>query len=173
VSFSHNFETRPGLAGRPGAGTGAGWRKNRKRKNLVWPGRLNRRPGKTRLQTRWLLIFFVFFTKTTSFWFKKKLTRPTRSKPGTRALDRAGHRCKPIDFFFIIFLLKQCRFDLKKELTRPTRWPDYNQESEPWTGPGLKTMILVVEKKKKFENNLENSESRWHFSSLMSSGDFI
>jgi hypothetical protein len=38
----HSFETRPGLAGkpgtsRPGAGTGPGWRKNRGRKNQCDP----------------------------------------------------------------------------------------------------------------------------------------
>jgi hypothetical protein len=53
----HSFETRPGPAGRPGAGTGSGWRKNKGRKNPAWPGW----PGKTRLQTRWLLFFFLFF----------------------------------------------------------------------------------------------------------------
>jgi hypothetical protein len=37
-------------------------------------------------------LIFVFFTKTTSFWFKKKLTQATPSKPGTRALNQAGHQ---------------------------------------------------------------------------------
>jgi hypothetical protein len=70
----HSIVLKPGPArrvdpgpGRPGAGTGPGWRKNRGRKNPVWPGGSTRWPGKTRWQTRWLLFFF--FTKTTSFWF--------------------------------------------------------------------------------------------------------
>jgi hypothetical protein len=52
----------------------------------TWLTRQN--PVKNPVATRWLL-FFVF-TKTTLFWFKKKLTRVTRPKPGTPALDRAG-----------------------------------------------------------------------------------
>jgi len=48
--------------------------------------------SKTRLRS---VDFFFFFTKTTSFWFKKKRIDSgdpvTRSKPRTRALDRAGH----------------------------------------------------------------------------------
>jgi hypothetical protein len=49
------------------------------------PARLGQKPGCNRLT-------FVFFTKTTSFWFKKidPSDPVTRSKPGTRALDRAG-----------------------------------------------------------------------------------
>jgi hypothetical protein len=47
------------------------------------------------LQTCWLLFFFCFI-KTTSFWFKKKKTNPanqvTRSRLGTRVLDRADHQ---------------------------------------------------------------------------------
>jgi len=33
VYLYHSFETRPGLVGRPGARTGLGLRKNRKRQN--------------------------------------------------------------------------------------------------------------------------------------------
>ena len=62
------------------------------------PGRVEEKTGKktwcdlvdpaTRSKT--LLTFVFFFTKITLFWFKKKeLTRATRSKPGTRVLDRA------------------------------------------------------------------------------------
>jgi len=47
---SHNFETRPGLAGRPGAGTRPGWKKNRKRKNLA--------TRQNSVGTRWLLFFY-------------------------------------------------------------------------------------------------------------------
>jgi hypothetical protein len=42
-----------------------------------------------------------------------------------------------------VFLLKRRRFDLKK-LTRATRWPGQNPEPGPWTGPGLKTMHIIV-----------------------------
>jgi hypothetical protein len=38
----------------------------------------------------------------------------------------------------------------------------------------VKTMLLVPGKgEEKSENNLEGSESTWHFSSLMSSRDFL
>jgi len=83
----------PGL-GRPGAGTGPGWRKNGGRKNPAWPSK-----------TGCKLVdfcFFCFFTKTTSFWF------------------------------------------FKKKLTRPTQWPGQNPKPGPWTGPGLKTMGMVI-----------------------------
>jgi len=69
---------KPGLTwrvdlgrGQPGAGTEPGWRKNRGRKNSVWLGKTRSKPGCNPLT--------FFFTKTTSFWFKKKeLTRATR-----------------------------------------------------------------------------------------------
>ena len=59
----HSFETwwvnlGPGWSR---AETGLGWRKNRKRKNPMWPGQ---KPGCNPL--------IFFFTKTMSFWFKKK-----------------------------------------------------------------------------------------------------
>jgi hypothetical protein len=108
MGFKHSFETRPRPAGRPGARTGPGWRKNRVGKNPV-------RPGCNPLT-------LVFFTKTTSFWFKKiDPTDPvTRSKPGTRALDRDGSEnygfkvlkmtchLEPnyhLDFFFLLDLI--------------------------------------------------------------------
>ena len=65
---------RPG--GQSRAGTGPGWRKNRERKNPVW---LNGLPGKTRLQTYWLLSFLFFLLKRRRFDLKKKeLTQPIR-----------------------------------------------------------------------------------------------
>jgi len=55
--------------GRSGAGTGPGWRKNRGRKNPAWP----RWPGElTRSKAQMQPVDFCFFTKTMSFWFKKK-----------------------------------------------------------------------------------------------------
>ena len=72
--------------GRPGAGTGPGWLKNRISHDPAgWP-------GKTRLQP--VDFCFCFFTKTTPFWifFKIEIDPVTRSKPGTRALDWAGFK---------------------------------------------------------------------------------
>jgi len=100
-SLNHSFETWAGLAGwpgRPGTGTGPGLRKNWERQNLGWPGDA----VKNSVATCWLFFLLKrhrfdlkkrnwpgdpvktrhpalgqgFFTKTTSFWFKKKkLTR--------------------------------------------------------------------------------------------------
>jgi hypothetical protein len=68
----HSFKIRS--AGRPGARAGSGWRKNRGRKNPMWPGDLVKNHGCNPLT------FVLFFTKTMLFWFKKKkeLTRATR-----------------------------------------------------------------------------------------------
>ena len=61
--------------GRPGTRTGPGWKKNKGRKNSVWPGW----PGElTRQDPVVNPLTFVFFIKTTLFWFKKKLIQPTR-----------------------------------------------------------------------------------------------
>jgi hypothetical protein len=74
--------------GRSGAGTGPGWKKNRVRKNLVWP-------SKTRSKT-WLqpVDFCFFLLKRRRFDFFKKRIDPTdpvtRLKPETQALNRAG-----------------------------------------------------------------------------------
>jgi len=57
--------------GRPGAGTGPGWRNNRGRKNPVWPSWPDN-PIKNPVKT----IDFCFFTKTTSFWFFFKKNWP-------------------------------------------------------------------------------------------------
>jgi len=67
LTKSHSFETRPGPAGRPGAGTGPGWRKNGGRKNPVWPGwpdgstRWPGWPGKTRSRPGDKPVDFCFF----------------------------------------------------------------------------------------------------------------
>ena len=87
--------------GRPGAGTRPSWRKNRGRKNLVWPGW----PGGLTQQPGWpgqklscnslIFVLFFFLQKRRHFYFKKKLIRTiqaTRSKPGTWTLDRAGYK---------------------------------------------------------------------------------
>jgi len=75
--------------GRPEAGTGPGWRKNRKSHDPVWPGRLGELTRQNPVATRWLLFFLFcfFFTKMTPFriFFKIgiDLADPaTRSKPG-------------------------------------------------------------------------------------------
>jgi len=84
---NYSFETRPSQAGRSGTGTGPGWRKNSERKTRLtrWLGWPSKTQSKTQLQP-----VDFFFTKMTSFWLKKILTRVTRSKPGTWALDRAA-----------------------------------------------------------------------------------
>jgi hypothetical protein len=46
-------------------------------------------PVKNPIATRWLLFFLL---KRRRFDFKKKLTQATPSKPGTRALNQAGHQ---------------------------------------------------------------------------------
>jgi len=99
---SESIVLKPGPAwradpgpGRPEAGTGPGWRKNRGRKNSVWPSWPGdpvdpARPGQDPVAN--LLTFvFCFFTKMTSFWFKKTRTDSTKTRwpgqnlePGTR-----------------------------------------------------------------------------------------
>jgi hypothetical protein len=59
--------------------------------------RLTWRPGKTRSKTWLQPVDFFFFTKTTSFWFFKKIKnwfrRPSDPvKTRTRILDRAGSK---------------------------------------------------------------------------------
>jgi hypothetical protein len=55
---------------------------------------------------------------------------------------RTKTRLQPVDFF----LSKRRCFDffLKYRLTRPTRSPDQDPEPGSWTGPGLKTMVLLL-----------------------------
>jgi len=49
------------------------------------------RPDQDPVANPLTFIFFVFLLKRRRFdFFRKKLNRPTRSKPGTRALNRAG-----------------------------------------------------------------------------------
>ena len=77
----HSFETRPGLVGRPGAETGPDWRKNRGKKNPVWPGQ---KPDCNPLT-------FVFLLKRRRFNFKKIWPGdPVKTRnPG---LGRVSHR---------------------------------------------------------------------------------
>jgi hypothetical protein len=101
---------KPGPTGRPGAGTGPGWRKNRERKNPVWPGD-PANPVKTRLQTRWILFFFVFLLKQYRFDFKNKLARPTwwpdqNSKSESWTRPTTGSSLKTMLVFFICFVTK-------------------------------------------------------------------
>jgi len=61
--------------GRPETGTGTGWRKNKRGKtqcDLVDSTRPGQKPDCN------LLTFVFYFTKTTSFWFKKKKNWPGR-----------------------------------------------------------------------------------------------
>jgi len=72
---THTFKTQLSSTGRSGiqSWNRAGLKKNRGRKNPVWPSGLTwQDPVKNPIVTRWL----VFFIKTTSFWFfyLKKLT---------------------------------------------------------------------------------------------------
>jgi hypothetical protein len=95
--FTHSFETQPGPVGRPGAGTGLGWKKNRGRKNPVRPGNTR---SKTRLQP--VDFCFVFLLKRRRFDFKK--IDPVK----TRNLD-LGPGCPPgrvwkLWFYYIMFL---------------------------------------------------------------------
>jgi len=85
--------------GRSGIGIGSGWRKNRVRKNLAWPDW----PSKTRWKTRLQPVDFSFFTKTTLFWFKKKLTR---SKLRTRVLNQTGHQIGSENYALAISILQ-------------------------------------------------------------------
>jgi hypothetical protein len=89
-------------------------------------------------------------------WNRTELKKKReKKKPGvtwlTRRVDLARPGCKLVDFcfFFCFFLLKRRRFDfLKKKLTRPTWWPGQNPEPGLWTGPatgpGLKTMTIIL-----------------------------
>jgi hypothetical protein len=88
----YSFETRPGPPGRPGTGptrgwNRAGWRKNRVKKNPVWPGQ---KPGCNPLT-------FVFLLKRYRFDLKKRIDTGdpvTRSKPETRTLNLEPSRIK-------------------------------------------------------------------------------
>jgi len=104
--FWHSFQTRPevnlrqvpsivlkpSLASRPRTRTRPGWWKNRKSHDSVWLGRPGGLTRQNPVTTRWLL--FCFFTKTTPFWIflKIEIDPVTRSKPGTRTLDRTGFK---------------------------------------------------------------------------------
>ena len=80
------FFTPPTIVLKPGwskTGTRLSLRKNRGSHNPVWLGRLTRQnPVKNLIVTRWL--FFLFFIKTTSFWFLKN--RVDSVKPGDLGL---------------------------------------------------------------------------------------
>jgi hypothetical protein len=91
-----------GPAGWSGAETGLSWRKNKERKNSVWPGW----PGKIRSKTRLQPIDFCFFFKLKRHrfdFFKKKLTWTTWSKLETRTLNRAGF--KNYDFLSLQYIV--------------------------------------------------------------------
>ena len=89
---SESIVLKPGPAwradpgpGRPEAGTGPGWRKNRGRKNSVWPSWPGdpvdpARPGQDPVANLLNFVFFFFLLKWRRFDLKKQeLTRP---KPG-------------------------------------------------------------------------------------------
>jgi hypothetical protein len=79
---------KPGLAGRSGVGTRPGWKKNRGRKNPTDSARPGQKLGCNPLT-------FFFFTKITSFWFKKnKIDPTTRLKSGTQTFNRVSHQIR-------------------------------------------------------------------------------
>ena len=79
LTFWHSFKTRTDPTGRPGTRPTRAWNRSGWRPKPGWE--LARPdPVKTRPQTRWLFFLF-FFTKTTSFWFKKKMTRRPGQNP--------------------------------------------------------------------------------------------
>jgi hypothetical protein len=70
--FNHSFETRPGLAGRPGTRPTRGWNRAglKKKQGKKKSGVTRRIDLATRLTRQDLVanpLIFVFFTKTTSF----------------------------------------------------------------------------------------------------------
>jgi hypothetical protein len=67
------FETRPGPAGRPGAGTRPGWWKNSISHDPVWPSGLTGDPAKPGQKPGCNPLTFFFFTKTTPFWIFFKI----------------------------------------------------------------------------------------------------
>jgi hypothetical protein len=105
-AWEHSFETRPGPAGHPGARTGPGWRKNEGRKNPVWPdwpGRLTQWPGCKPVD---FYYFFIFFTKTMSFWFFLKTNWPGQNpEPGPWAGPGLKTMLESIRLFFEIFFI--------------------------------------------------------------------
>jgi hypothetical protein len=122
---------KSGQVGRPR--TRPTWGKNRERKNPMWPGWPGQKPGCSQLT------FVFFFTKTTLFWFKKKLTRTTwwsgqnlvtRSKPGTRVLDMSGSENYGY-FFFFLWKLGTPPAKGKFCHTTPTRQWHEDQRSDP------------------------------------------
>jgi hypothetical protein len=87
VTLEHSLETRPGGSTRypTNPGLEPGRVEEKIREGKTWRG-----PVKNLVATRWLLFFF--FTKTTSFWFKKidPDDPVTGSKPEIRTLDQVG-----------------------------------------------------------------------------------
>jgi hypothetical protein len=110
----HSFETRPDLAGRPGtgrpgAGTGPGWRKNRGRKNQCDPV-TRQDPVKNPVTTRWLF----FLLKRRYFDFKKNWPERPGQNPepgpwtglGLKTMGAGpSHSTRNSMFFKIIFII--------------------------------------------------------------------
>ena len=107
IYLTHSFKTRTGPAGRPETRPTQAWNRSGWRPKpgweltrpdpgdpVGWPGtRLTRQdPTSNPLTFIFFLFFFLLKRRCFDFFKKKNLTRPTRSKPGTRALDRADHR---------------------------------------------------------------------------------
>ena len=77
-----NIVLKLGLTGRPRVGTRLGWRKNRGRKNPVWPGGLTRQNSvKNSVVTRW---FYFFLLKRHRFDLKKKNWPGPATGPGLK-----------------------------------------------------------------------------------------
>jgi hypothetical protein len=94
-----------------------GLKKKQGKKKLGWPGVLTRQdPVKTRLQP----VDFCFFTKTTSFWFKKK---NWPGQPRTRALNRAGSKN---------YACNNKKILKRKKIRRERIWLDPSQSNLTW-----------------------------------------
>jgi hypothetical protein len=109
----YSFKTRPGPTGRSEAEIELGWRKNRRRKNPVWPGwpsELTRQdPARPGQKPGCNPLTFIFLLKRRRFDFlKKKLTRATRSKHETRALNRTESKNYGKRYFSLISIYFIC-----------------------------------------------------------------
>jgi hypothetical protein len=130
---------KSGQVGRPRTQPTRGWnwvgfkkKQGKKKPDVTWLTR-----SKTWLQP--VDFCFFFFIKTTSFWFKKKLTRTTwwsgqnlvtRSKLGTRVLDLSGSENYGY-FFFFLWKLGTPPAKGKFCHTTPTRQWHEDQRSDP------------------------------------------
>jgi hypothetical protein len=96
-TWDHIIKIWPVPAGRSWTSSTRGWnqaklKKKHEKKKLSWPGDLVDSAKSGQKPDCNPLTFLLFFTKTTSFWLKKKLTWATGSKPETRILNQADNQ---------------------------------------------------------------------------------